>query len=202
LNALQDTGTEVDFVVGGYTGCVQILDKGINRPFKGYARENFEHWMMMNNNRGHPPRCEVAAWIDDACNKISVICIKNTWRYVGYFVPGELGDTTITQECEYVASITIPMIVGVSHDDYGGEDSGDKDEGVKFQHEEETENEPLFRRGRHLRSNLLDIEDEEPMFVTELATEEIGRARRFSNGNGECDEDEDEDEDTGNITAL
>jgi hypothetical protein len=46
----------------------------------------------------------------------------------------------------------------------------------------------------------LDIEDEEPLFVVELTTEEIDRARRFPNGNGECDEDEDED--TGNITAL
>jgi hypothetical protein len=85
------------------------------------------------------------------------------------------------------------VIVGVSHDDDGGEDSGDEDEGVKFQHEEETENEPLFRRGRHLRSNLLDIEDEEPLFVMELTTEEIDRARRFPNGNGECDEDSEED---------
>jgi hypothetical protein len=200
LNALQDIGTGVDFVVGRYTGCVQILDKGINRPFKGYARENFEHWMMTNNNQRHPTRGEVASWIDDAWNKISMICIKNTWRSVGHFVPGELGDPTITQECEDVASITIPVIIGVSHDDDGGEDSGDEDEGVKFQHEEETENEPLFRRGRHLRSNLLDIEDEEPLFVMKLTTEEIDRARRFPNGNGECDEDEDED--TGNITAL
>jgi hypothetical protein len=71
---------------------------------------------------------------------------------------------------------------------------------MKFQHEEETENEPLFRRGRHLQSNLLDIEDEEPLFVIELTTEEIDRARQFLNGNGECDEDEDED--TSSITAL
>jgi hypothetical protein len=48
---------------------------------------------------------------------------------------------------------------------------------VKFQHEEETESEPLFHRGRHLGSNLLDIEDEEPLFVMELTTEEIDRAR-------------------------
>jgi hypothetical protein len=61
LNDLQDTGTEVDFGVGGYTGCVQILDKGINRPFKGYARENFEHWMMMNDIRRHPTRGEVVS---------------------------------------------------------------------------------------------------------------------------------------------
>jgi hypothetical protein len=43
VNDVQGTWTEVDFVVDGYTGCVQILDKGINRPFKGYARENFQH---------------------------------------------------------------------------------------------------------------------------------------------------------------
>jgi hypothetical protein len=92
------------------------------------------------------------------------------------------------------------VIVGVSHDDDGGEDSGDEDEGVgvEFQHEEATEDERLFRRGRHLRSNLLDMEDEEPLFVMELTTEEIDRARLFPNGNGDCDEDSDE----GKITAL
>jgi hypothetical protein len=156
--------------------------------------------MMTNNNRRHPTRGEVASWINDAWNKIPVSCIKNTWIYVGHFFPGELGDPTNTQEGEDVASITIPVIIGVSHDDDGGEDSGDEDEGVKFQHEEETENEPLFRRRRYLRSNLLEIEDEEPLFVMELTTEEIDRARRFPNGNRECDENEDED--TGNITAL
>jgi hypothetical protein len=75
----------------------------------------------------------------------------------GHFVRGDIGDPTITQEGKDVASTTIPVIVGVSHDDDGGEDSGNEDERVKFQHEEEKENEPLFRRGRQLRSNLLDI---------------------------------------------
>jgi hypothetical protein len=128
LNALQDTETEVDVVVGGYTGCVQILDKGINHPFKGYARENFEHWMMKNKTRRHPERGEVASWIDDAWSKITVRCIKNTWRSGGHFVPGEIGGPTITQESEDVAIIPIPMIIGVIHDDDGGEDSRDKDE--------------------------------------------------------------------------
>jgi hypothetical protein len=41
LNAIQNTDTEVDFVIGGYTGCVQILDMGVNHPFKSYAREEF-----------------------------------------------------------------------------------------------------------------------------------------------------------------
>jgi hypothetical protein len=90
------------------------------------------------------------------------------------------------------------VIVGIIHENDGGENSGNKDEGVEFQHEEATENEPLFRCARHLRSNLLDMEDEEPLFVMELTMEEIDQARRFANGNGECDEDSDED----SITAL
>jgi hypothetical protein len=66
LNALQDPGTEVDFVVGGYTGCVHILNQGINRPFQVNAHENFEHWMMMNDTRRNPTRGEVASLIYDA----------------------------------------------------------------------------------------------------------------------------------------
>jgi hypothetical protein len=32
LNDVQNTGTDVVFVVGGYTGCAQFLDMGINHP--------------------------------------------------------------------------------------------------------------------------------------------------------------------------
>jgi hypothetical protein len=35
-------GTETEFVPGGYTGYVQVLDKGVIKPFKHYAREEFE----------------------------------------------------------------------------------------------------------------------------------------------------------------
>jgi hypothetical protein len=38
-----NTGIEVDFVNDGYTGCIQILDKGANRQFKAYTREEFEN---------------------------------------------------------------------------------------------------------------------------------------------------------------
>jgi hypothetical protein len=113
LNDVQDTGNEVDFVVNRYTGYVQILDKGINRPCKGYARDNFEHWMMTNDTRRHPTRGEVVSWINDAWNNINVSCINNTCRFVGHFFPGKFGDPTITQSDD-VASI--PMIFGVSHD--------------------------------------------------------------------------------------
>jgi hypothetical protein len=54
LNVIQNTGTEVDFVIGGYTGCVQILDKGVNRPFKYYALEEFDNWILANLSSRHP----------------------------------------------------------------------------------------------------------------------------------------------------
>jgi hypothetical protein len=34
LIAIQNTGIEVDYVIGGYTDGVQILDKGVNHPLK------------------------------------------------------------------------------------------------------------------------------------------------------------------------
>ena len=38
LNAIQDCGTEVDFVIQGYVSKLQILDVGINKPFKDYVK--------------------------------------------------------------------------------------------------------------------------------------------------------------------
>jgi hypothetical protein len=77
LNAIQNIGTEVDFVIGGYTDCGQILDKGVNRPFKYYAREEFQNWMLTNLSSRHPMRGEVASWVNTAWNKITEETIKN-----------------------------------------------------------------------------------------------------------------------------
>jgi hypothetical protein len=35
-------GNEVDIIPGGYNGSVQVLDKGVNKPCKGYLRDQFE----------------------------------------------------------------------------------------------------------------------------------------------------------------
>jgi hypothetical protein len=117
---------------------------------------------MMNATRRHPTRGEVVSWIKDTWNNITASCIKNTWGYIGHFVPGEFGDPTTTQSDDVAST---PMIVGIGHDDDGWEESRDKGEGVECQEEETRENDPLFHRGHHLWSNLLDTEDEEPLFV-------------------------------------
>ena len=42
VRAIQGCGTEVDFIPGGYTGAVQVLDKGVNKPFKQFVEQEYE----------------------------------------------------------------------------------------------------------------------------------------------------------------
>jgi hypothetical protein len=37
--ALQTAGVEVDFILAGYTPTLQVMDKGLHKPFKQYLRE-------------------------------------------------------------------------------------------------------------------------------------------------------------------
>jgi hypothetical protein len=122
LNEVQGTGAEVDFVIGGYTACVQIMDKGINRPLKGYSRDNFKRWMMTNDNGRYPTRSEVPSWTTGAWDKCTLSCIKNNWRSAGHFVPGEYVDPAITTSAEAVSFPPFPPIFGVSHDDIEEDD--------------------------------------------------------------------------------
>ena len=43
LNKIQEKGTEIDFIPSGYTSQLQVLDVGINKPFKNYMRMNMNN---------------------------------------------------------------------------------------------------------------------------------------------------------------
>jgi hypothetical protein len=62
-NSINKCGTEVEFIPGCYMVCLQILDKWVTTPFKGYLRDEFERWMMANGSRRKPMRAEVSRWI-------------------------------------------------------------------------------------------------------------------------------------------
>ena len=38
-NAIKECGSEVDCILGDYTSKLQVMDMGMNKPFKGYVRE-------------------------------------------------------------------------------------------------------------------------------------------------------------------
>jgi hypothetical protein len=71
-------GAEVDIIPGGYTGSVQVLDKGVNKPLKGYLRDQFEEWMCTNGSRRRPSRAEVAQWVAKAWERVTAATIVNT----------------------------------------------------------------------------------------------------------------------------
>jgi hypothetical protein len=65
---------------------------------------------------------------------------------------------------------------------------GDDDDTIDNKEKVMEELEPLFHDGCRLRSNFLDMDDEERLFVMELASQEKARAKEFPNGNREYDE--------------
>jgi len=77
VHHMQNLGTQVDVIPGGYTGKIQILDKGINKPFKEKVQAADIEWLLVNN--GKPKRKDVAMWIKQAWDQITVETITNTW---------------------------------------------------------------------------------------------------------------------------
>jgi hypothetical protein len=45
---IRSVGSEIDYIPGGYTSKLQVLDVGVNKPFKGYVRRKYENFMVAN----------------------------------------------------------------------------------------------------------------------------------------------------------
>jgi hypothetical protein len=150
---INQLGTETEFVPGGYTGCVQVLDKGVNKPFKQYTRDEFESWMVSNSLCKKPTRGEVSQWIKIAWDKVTTATIVNTWKSIGHKAGDEEDGETIIQNGQQ------------QEDEQGGkeEQDFDSDDGGDIPLKEE----PLFRW-----SNLMEVNNDEPLFVLELTPEQ------------------------------
>jgi hypothetical protein len=79
-------GTEVDIILGGYTGSVQVLDNRVNTFFKGDPREEFEAWMCTNGFRRQPSKIEVSQWAARDWAQVTTATIVNTWKNIGHKV--------------------------------------------------------------------------------------------------------------------
>jgi DDE superfamily endonuclease len=79
--ALHDCQTVPFYVPGGYTSKLQVLDVGINKPFKDHIRDNFELFKIANPN-AKPSRQVVAHWVASSWDNIPLQTIENTWKKV------------------------------------------------------------------------------------------------------------------------
>jgi hypothetical protein len=83
---MEECGTQFDLIYVGYTPCLQVLDVGVNKPFKNYIREGFNSFMLSNVEHKKPSRLDVLRWIAYACEKVTADTVCNTWNKIGYKV--------------------------------------------------------------------------------------------------------------------
>jgi hypothetical protein len=55
------------------------MDVGVNKPFKHYARNKFDDWMVENENR-KPTRQDVSWWVAGAWDDIKDDTFAKSWR--------------------------------------------------------------------------------------------------------------------------
>ena len=79
----QERGTEVEFIPGGYTGALQVLDKGVNKPFQNHYRSQQLRWQVGNEENAKPKRQDVARCIEAAWGRVTVDSIRNIWESIG-----------------------------------------------------------------------------------------------------------------------
>lgn len=94
LTELARCGTHVSLVPEGYTSKLQVLDVGINRPFKVNVATAYRNFLVRSVHNTEktpkPSRQEVAAWVCEAWNRITTDAILNTWRHIGIQAVGPL----------------------------------------------------------------------------------------------------------------
>ena len=82
---VQDCGSEVDMILNGYTSRLQTMDVGLNKPFKGYLKQNYREFMTLTPDK-KPKRVDVAKWVTSAWDRITAQMIRNTWERIVYRV--------------------------------------------------------------------------------------------------------------------
>jgi len=74
------------FIPAGMTSSLQVLDVGINKPFKDCLRRCGEDFAVSRGATVIPRRVDVSGWIKLAWEGISVETIKRTWSHIGVMV--------------------------------------------------------------------------------------------------------------------
>jgi transposase-like protein len=85
---IADCGTHLEFIPGGYTSRLQVMDVGLNKPFKDSIRDQYDMWFLSANDT-KPQRTEVATWIANSWDQLRVSTIIRTWQKVGIFTREE-----------------------------------------------------------------------------------------------------------------
>ena len=90
--------TELEIIPGGFTSKLQVMDVGLNKPFKDRMRDEVEGFMLNAGVGQAPHRTDVARWIKSSWERMPVITVLRTWRRIGFTLHPNGIDTTIIDE--------------------------------------------------------------------------------------------------------
>ena len=75
-----DCGVFLEFIPGGYTWKLQVLDVGVNKPFKNHIQDSYNTWFGLNNYDIKPQRSDVAHWVTALFDAVEKAIILKTWE--------------------------------------------------------------------------------------------------------------------------
>ena len=81
-NQIKGYGTTIDYILGGYTSKLQLIDVDVNKAFKGYIRQAYENFLIGNIEHRLVRREYIVQWIEIGWEKIKVETITRTWTKV------------------------------------------------------------------------------------------------------------------------
>jgi DDE superfamily endonuclease len=141
---VKECNTIVVFIPAGYTSKLQVLDVGVNKPFKQHARGEYVMFLQNRNNPGQlPSRFDVANWIVRAWEQISVPTILNTWRKVGVIEAEDVPFVGMDDENYYALQNEqedeIEFLTGGAFNEEGLQGPHDYPPGVTEETDEETD---------------------------------------------------------------
>ena len=87
LAAIRKLNAIITILPGGSTSQIQVLDVGVNKPFKGNMKKKWVQFMVEQN--GHNDiditREMLSKWIVEAFSQVELESIKNTWNKIGFY---------------------------------------------------------------------------------------------------------------------
>jgi DDE superfamily endonuclease/Transposase len=97
IEKIKSVGTHVIFIPGGYTSKLQVMDVGLNKPFKDVTNDEYDEWFHENCPK-KPTRQVVSGWVVAGWKAIRKDTIYKTWRRVlGPEYPGFPATTEATE---------------------------------------------------------------------------------------------------------
>ena len=78
-NQIKDCGIDIDYDIGGYTEKLQVMDVGVNKPFRGYIQQEYQKFMVGNVENTKVCREDVVQWIQNGWEMVKVETITMIW---------------------------------------------------------------------------------------------------------------------------